>query len=115
MKTSRVKVVASYLNRESGLGPVWRTATAATLPSIVLLTMGLLCYAIGLPLMGLLAVLPLCLLLSGGYAFLAMFQLPKSEDTTADPFGEGAGEEEETDETAGRGDNPFAAEEPEDG
>ncbi len=110
-----MKAVASYLNRESALGPVWRTATAATLPGIVLLTMGLLCYAIGLPLMGLLAVLPLCLLLSGGYAFLAVFQLPKSEDTAADPFGEGAGEEEETDETAGRGDNPFAADEPEDG
>ena len=90
-----MKAVASYLNRESALGPVWRTATAATLPGIVLLTMGVLCYAIGLPLMGLLAVLPLCLLLGGGYAFLALFRLPEAEDTAGDPFAEEAGDDED--------------------
>jgi len=110
-----MKAAAFYLNRESALGPVWRTAAAAALPGTVLLTMGVLCYAMGLPLMGLLAMLPICLLLAVGYAFLALFQLPKAEETATDPFGEPTGDEEDAPATADSGDNPFTGSDDENG
>ena len=87
--------VAFYVDRQCPTGGGWRLAAAAQLPAMLLLSVGILCYALGLlPWMGLLVLVPLVALVAWGYLFFAPFFLPHIEVSGANPF---EGEEEEAD------------------
>jgi len=112
------KIIAYYSDRERGFAQLWRMAAAAFLPASALLAMGVLCYALRLlPLMGLLVLLPLHLILGGGYLFFTSFYLPKLGASSENPFDEDTapldGDEEESPRAEAA--NPFAVVSDEDG
>ncbi len=82
-----VRSVAFYVDRQCPPGGGWRLAAAAQLPAVLLWTVGVLCYALGLlPWMGLLVLIPVTALVAWGYLFFAPFFLPKIEATGPNPF-----------------------------
>ena len=89
-----VRSVAFYVDRQCPTDGGWRLAAAAQLPASLLLSVGVLCYALGLlPWMGLLVLVPLAALVAWGYLFFAPFFLPRIEVSGPNPF---EGDEEET-------------------
>ena len=94
-----VRSVAFYVDRQCPTGGGWRLAAAAQLPASLLLSAGVLCYALGLlPWMGVLVLVPLAALIAWGYLFFAPFFLPPIEVSGPNPF---EGEEEKTDADGG--------------
>ncbi len=81
------RTVAYYVDRQCTLGDGWRLAAAAQLPAALLLSVGVLCYGLGLlPWMGLLVLGPVALLVAWVYLFFAPFFLPALEPTGENPF-----------------------------
>mgnify|MGYP007063432368 CR=1 FL=1 len=81
------KTVAFFASRQSDTTSLWRLSTAAWLPSGALLSMGCLCYALGLlPLMGLLVLIPVCLVVGWAYVLFSPLLLPRLVDSGNNPF-----------------------------